>query len=235
MPYTIDPHSPLPRYFQVYDSLRGRIAAGEFLQQSLPAERRLVDEYGVSRITVVKALDRLQAEGWIERRHGSGTFVKQYKSSIRIDSDCPLQTSLQQQGIDAEWQLLDREWMSTPEPIRHAHQLPTQQQQYRISLLVNSARGPLALQRVHVSHALAMREQLDQCKAQQLIDFVVDTAQQPQQQLQAAIASDDIASLLAVKAGSPLLILDLLYHNKEQQVDRFTRCYFRGDQCYFCN
>ena len=46
---------------------------------TLPSERQLVQDYGVSRITVVKALDILVKDGLIERQHGRGNFVTQPK------------------------------------------------------------------------------------------------------------------------------------------------------------
>jgi GntR family transcriptional regulator of arabinose operon len=68
----------MPRYYQVYASLQERIRAGEFLPgQQLPTERQLGEEYNVSRITVVKALDLLKLEGSVERQQGRGTFVIQ--------------------------------------------------------------------------------------------------------------------------------------------------------------
>lgn len=76
MSYSIDPNNPLPRYYQVYQSLKQRIEQNEFLPDSaLPPERQLVVDYGVSRITIVKALDTLETEGLIRREHGRGTFV----------------------------------------------------------------------------------------------------------------------------------------------------------------
>ena len=75
---TIDPDSPIPRYYQVYTSLRSRIRGHEFQPgDALPSERQLVEDFGVSRITVVKALDILDQEGLIERQHGRGNFVTQ--------------------------------------------------------------------------------------------------------------------------------------------------------------
>jgi GntR family histidine utilization transcriptional repressor len=41
----------------------------------LPSERELVDQFKVARMTVRRALQELQAEGLIERRHGSGSYV----------------------------------------------------------------------------------------------------------------------------------------------------------------
>ena len=74
----IDASSPIPFYYQVYKSLLGRIEDGEFRPgDSLPAERRLVEEYGVSRITIGKALEMLASEHRIRREHGRGTFVNE--------------------------------------------------------------------------------------------------------------------------------------------------------------
>jgi DNA-binding GntR family transcriptional regulator len=65
-----------PRYVEVADDLRARITAGEFTNGAqLPTESALCDRHGVSRFTVREALRRLQAEGLIRRRRGSGTTV----------------------------------------------------------------------------------------------------------------------------------------------------------------
>lgn len=49
----------------------GQIAPGE----KMPSESALVREHGVSRTVVREAISQLQASGWVETRHGIGTFV----------------------------------------------------------------------------------------------------------------------------------------------------------------
>lgn len=49
----------------------GRIKPG----MALPGSRQIADELGVNRNTVLSALSELEAEGWVETRQGSGTFV----------------------------------------------------------------------------------------------------------------------------------------------------------------
>ena len=67
----------MPRYYQVYKSLLDRIQTGQFTTgDSLPSERQLTKEYSVSRITIVKALDKLEQDGLIDRQQGRGTFVQ---------------------------------------------------------------------------------------------------------------------------------------------------------------
>jgi GntR family transcriptional regulator of arabinose operon len=72
----VDPENPLPLYFQVYKSLLERIQQGEFPPGSfLPPERQLTEDYGVSRITVIKALDELAKAHSVKRQQGRGTVV----------------------------------------------------------------------------------------------------------------------------------------------------------------
>ena len=70
------PAADLPIYLRlaralVADVRRGRLRPGE----RLPGSRALATQLGVHRNTVLAALEELRAEGWIEARAGSGTFV----------------------------------------------------------------------------------------------------------------------------------------------------------------
>lgn len=89
--YKVNTHDPLPRYYQVYVSLESRIRSGEFSPgDALPSERQLSQDYGVSRITVVKALDLLVRDNLIERQHGRGNFVLPYSGSDVCRGDCKI-------------------------------------------------------------------------------------------------------------------------------------------------
>jgi DNA-binding LacI/PurR family transcriptional regulator len=65
------------KHREISHRLRADIAVGRYgLDQRLPSESQLVKEFGVSRPTVARALLDLQAEGLVERRAGSGTYVR---------------------------------------------------------------------------------------------------------------------------------------------------------------
>jgi GntR family transcriptional regulator/MocR family aminotransferase len=72
----LNPESPRALYRQIYDGLREGILTGRFEAGSrLPATRGLAVSLGVSRITVTECYERLISEGYLETRHGSGTYV----------------------------------------------------------------------------------------------------------------------------------------------------------------
>jgi DNA-binding GntR family transcriptional regulator len=85
------PAPPAPRYAQVAADLRAAIVAGDFADgAALPTESALCAQYGVSRFTVREALRRLQADGLIRRRRGSGTIVDSGGGALRQSlSDVP--------------------------------------------------------------------------------------------------------------------------------------------------
>lgn len=66
-----------PKYQQVYEALRKAIESGTLAPGAkVPSEADLGVRFGASRITVGRAVRDLQLQGWVERRIGSGTYVR---------------------------------------------------------------------------------------------------------------------------------------------------------------
>src|SRR5262245_66160929 len=67
-----------PLFRQVYIGLRDSILSGTLASgEQLPSTRHLAEQLGVSRTVVLLAYEHLLAEGFVEGRHGSGTYVSQ--------------------------------------------------------------------------------------------------------------------------------------------------------------
>jgi len=66
----------MPRYHQIAQALRDRIRSGDIAPGArLDNQRRLAEVFGVTLMTLRQALEVLEREGLIMRRHGLGTFV----------------------------------------------------------------------------------------------------------------------------------------------------------------
>src|SRR6266705_250181 len=66
----------VPRYREIADALRARTAAGALAPGArLDNQRRLAAVFGVTLMTLRQALEVLERERLIARRHGLGTFV----------------------------------------------------------------------------------------------------------------------------------------------------------------
>jgi GntR family transcriptional regulator len=80
----IDPRSPTPLYEQIAARVRLAVASGEMAQgDPLPSVRGLARDLRVNPATVVQAYRDLAADGFVELRHGQGTFIKEVPSFLR--------------------------------------------------------------------------------------------------------------------------------------------------------
>ncbi|MBD7910710.1 MULTISPECIES: GntR family transcriptional regulator [Clostridium] len=65
------------KYEEIALDIQHKINSGEYLpNDQLPLEKEMCVQYGVSRITIKKAMDKLVMSGSVVKRRGSGTFVK---------------------------------------------------------------------------------------------------------------------------------------------------------------
>lgn len=75
-----------PKYYRMKVDIRSKIEDGTYPRnQALPSENELSELYGVSRITVRKALDELANENFLYKIQGKGTFVGENKQSKGIN------------------------------------------------------------------------------------------------------------------------------------------------------
>ncbi len=71
------------RYEQIAEILEKKIQNGEWqIDQKIPGELELAKEYHVGRSTIRETLNILQQKGIIDKRHGSGTYVKENKKKM---------------------------------------------------------------------------------------------------------------------------------------------------------
>src|SRR5512132_1232439 len=100
MPKIIDPDDSLPRYYQLANILRERIADGKFeAHQPIPSERQLETIYAVSRPTIRQAIDLLVRQGFLYREHGRGTFVSPQKLQKGIAELTSFSEDMKQRGL----------------------------------------------------------------------------------------------------------------------------------------
>ncbi|WP_340377390.1 GntR family transcriptional regulator [Streptomyces sp. SS7] len=66
-----------PKYVRLAQTIQQRIEDGTYPPGTrVPSENQLVQSFGMSRPTVVRALELLKRDGWLESRQGFGTIVR---------------------------------------------------------------------------------------------------------------------------------------------------------------
>src|SRR6202020_948472 len=93
------------KYPQIVNAIQRRIEDGSSPPGALlPSETQLVREFAVSRPTVVRALQVLRDQGWIDREHGRGSFVR--NRAILTGHSRPGRALLDEVGASASTVLL---------------------------------------------------------------------------------------------------------------------------------
>ena len=135
---------PVPLYHQLEQDLVDRISGGEFAPGDLlPSEEGICEQYGVSRITVRRALEALIHQGLIVRRRGVGSFVAERRPGIR---SVRLAGSLEDFLATAGALHLNVLSLGEVEPtseVRDALELPGSEKVVRLELVSSLETGPV--------------------------------------------------------------------------------------------
>ena len=93
-----------PKYAQVVAEIQRRISEGEYAPGTLlPSEHQLVEAFGVSRPTIVKALSSLRQDGWIETQQGRGSFVRGRPALAGAQRTRPAENALELPETALDW------------------------------------------------------------------------------------------------------------------------------------
>ena len=98
----LNSQSPIPLYHQLADILTRQIREGAYQAGDLiPSETGMAKTYGIGRPTVRQAMDILVRKGLVERKRGSGTYVKEPSPSVDLFSLAGTSQAFHTKGIQA--------------------------------------------------------------------------------------------------------------------------------------
>jgi GntR family transcriptional regulator len=209
-PALIDARTPTPLYHQVFAVLRDRIRAGaEPPGAVLPGEQELTGLFGVSRITVKRALNELAAAGLVSRHRGRGTVVT-YNPALPVvkGSFENLLTNLRIMGLTTEVSLLEVSTIVATADVAEALSLSAGalvQHAVRVRRIEGQPFSHLV---THVPADIAARftaTQLATTPLLRLLESAGFAAVEAEQWMTAAAADATLAQALEVGAGAPLM------------------------------
>jgi GntR family transcriptional regulator len=98
----------IPKYYQLAKIIKDRIERQEYKgEEQIPSEAELCLTFQVSRITVREAINRLVAEGYLERRQGKGTYVAHQKLRRNIDRIYSFSSDMRHLGLEPSSRMLN--------------------------------------------------------------------------------------------------------------------------------
>jgi len=232
----VDENLAVPLYHQVYLVLRENIRNGSYGDSPVPTEVELCSAFGVSRITVKRAMHELAKEGLIVRQRGRGTFVAQSSTQPTLpqrDSLEDLLRNVMAIGAATEMERLDGGYMPAPSDIAAKLACAAGSTIYGINQIRRINDQPIALIRAYIPSDVAARlenlETSTQPMLAQLIKSGVAVAR-AEQAITGTLADPTTASALGVDVGAPLIRLTrLVFDNRNRPVEWLTALY-RADR-----
>jgi len=220
-------------YVQIRESLRAEITKGLLKRgEQLPSENELASKYNVSRMTIRESIEDLVDEGLLYRRHGVGTFV----AYPHLQRDHTRLTSFfdkaENEGIQVRATLLSLEVIPAISKVAQALDIPAGSRVIRVKTLRYADNVPITVHDAHVPHepfAAIANENLEVQHLWTLFEKYGYRVKRAIQRLEAREASKEIAHLLKIKEGAPVLFKERTVYADDGTPVEFTYCYNRGD------
>lgn len=225
----------IPLYIQIRESLRQDIADEKLLAgNKLPSEDELAARFGVSRMTVRQGLSDLIEEGVIYRRHGVGTFVSRPHVIRDHNGLTNFFESATEKGIAASMHVLIADILPARLKVANALTLLEGELALHIKTLRYANGIPVTLHDAYVPYKLFHQLLQEDLESRHLWDFMEAygyPVKRAVQKLEAREADEELAQLLEVEVGSPILYKERTVYIADGTPVEFTHCYNRGD-CY---
>ncbi len=220
-------HAPL--YQKLYRALRSAITDKRLVaDEALPPERDIAEQFGISRVTVRKAIDALVEEGLVTRRQGAGTFI-----ASRVEKSFSKLSSFSEDMISrgrvphSTW-LRRSEGSVTPEESLTLGLSPGTLV-YRFNRIRFADDSPMALEFSTVPAVYLPSSEAVESSLYEALDRHGVRPTRALQRLRAVPISAEHGELLGLHAGAPCLLIERRGFLRDGRPVEFTQSYYRGD------
>jgi GntR family transcriptional regulator len=214
--------------------LRRKIFAGKFSREkSLPSEDTLAAEYKVSRITVRQALASLEQEGLVIRQRGRGTFVSEKVKPLKLPKLTGSIEDLISMGIQTRTEVLDISWIEPLENVRK--QLASGDAKVlRIEKVRHIEESPFSYVLNYLPAEIGEKLPRDKVSSKPLLMILEEDlgirADRAIQTLEATIADAEVAALLDIRIGDPLLKAERTVFDIKKKPVEYVAVLYRADK-----
>jgi len=223
----------IPVYVRIRETLREEITKGTLKRgERLPPEHELAAKFSVSRMTIRESIEDLVNEGLLYRRHGVGTFV----AFPHLQRDHTRLTSFfdkaEEEGVTVRAELLSLEVMPAKAVIARALDLSPGSRVIRIRTLRYADEVPITVHEAYVPQkpfASIVNENLEAQHLWTLYEKCGYKVKRAIQRLEAREADRELADLMRIKEGAPILFKERTVYAEDGTPVEFTYCYNRGD------
>ncbi len=227
---------PFPKYLQIRDVI-SRWLGTQNVGDMLPTEEALSSRFGVSRVTIRKALQTLEDDGVIARRAGVGTWLAK---PIEIGAD-PRMTGPSEDyfgiGVPTQTRMIANGKLAITPEVATALAPLADKEVYQFERVRTLKGEPFLLLCAYLPLTIGRKLAASKPGSKLLIPILRQIwdadLYETHQKIEAANASKRIADLLEVDEGAAILSIRRVFVDSTDTPIMYTNTHFRGDRYYY--
>lgn len=230
----MDLESGRPRHEQISDWLREHIEQGTYdIDEKLPSEKELGEQFDVSRVTVRRALQTLESEDYIYRQQGLGSFVKERRAAQGLVRLTDFAQDMAQAGLEASSEVVHHASETAPPEV--AVHLDTEESKVmRLDRVRLGDGNPVAFDRTWLPMFYAQLLEGHDLEHETIYHILETEYDIPvlsgHYRITAANAAPAVAESLELEQGEALLLIERLSLTEGEKRIYFQRRYYRSDR-----
>jgi GntR family transcriptional regulator len=202
--------------------------------ERLPSQRELGEEYGLSHMTVRRAINELIREGFIYARQGKGLYVAEPKQQAELGPLYGFTEDMMLRGMKASSRTLQAQIMTASTMLALALRVVVGAPLVHVHRLRLADGEPMALQTIYLPHALCpglLEFDLEQGSLYEILRtrYGLQLAN-AESAAGADLASDEEAALLGLTKPAALLVTEQITYLDTGEPIEFARSVYRGDR-----
>jgi len=201
--------------------------------ETIPSERQLTQELGVSRLTVRAALDELVRDGYLDRRHGSGTYVTEPKIAQPLTLTS-FSEDMRRRGMVPGSRTLELVTTSTGARLARRLAVSPEARLVRVTRLRLADGTPIAMEVLHIPEVLVpglSKADLENHSFYELLEerygIVIVSGTQT---IEPTVTSEEESEVLGVPLHTPAFLFERTTASESGRIVEFVRSIYRGDR-----
>ena len=232
----LNPQSPIPLYHQLSDILTEQIRSGTYKPGDvIPSEIGIAKQYSIGRPTVRQAMDILVRKGLVERKRGSGTFVKSQDQPVDLFSLAGTSQAFLTKGIETTSKSIEP--VTLREIIDDKNNPFNKKRAFFLSRLTIARKEPVILEEFYLHPELFLGLDKVDLENRSLSRVVSDLyylkPETGRQTFKISFLSKDKAKLLNLKPAAPILEVQRTLNFPGAKSAIFSRLYCRTETFAF--
>ena len=228
----------IPLYIQIAERLIAQIESGGLSPgEQLPPERGLSAEIGVNRMTLRRALQVLESQGLIVRKHGVGTFIAEPKIDRQMEIVFRFTSGIQNRGLTPGAEIVSIEQILAAQVLAKDLDLPVSSPVYSILRLRSINQEPVMLEsyKIPVQRFPGLdRYDLEKRSIYEIMEIEYGVPiTRARQSFEPIIATEFEANLLKIKIGEALMLEKRLSYDSNNLPVEYGNDRYRGDRFRF--